>query len=79
MFDDVQYHQEKYCYGFEISEELLACRNMASYHGLQDTPKEPVVFIVKALYINGTLAGYLKLNRISVKFVVECIKGFQLY
>lgn len=74
-FGDMQYHQEQYYYGFKMSQQLLACRNMANYFGVFNAhilemanfinrpPKEPALFIVKPLFTNGTIGQYLKIKR----------------
>jgi hypothetical protein len=71
VYGDVNYHQSQYYYAFDMSERLKVCRNMANQYAifncdllemadfLKRPPKEPVLFIVKPLYNNGTLYQFL--------------------
>lgn len=69
---DTSYHEYEYTYSFAMSNRLKICRNMASYITMlscdlidmigfiKKPPKRPVLFIVKPIYMDGTLEQYLK-------------------
>lgn len=96
-FGDIDYHQEQYYYGYHMYREMQSCRYVTNYIGIfrahvldivdfiQNPPKEPALFIVKPLYVHGTLAQYAKAKRRTGNVYIAknkefiCILLFILY
>lgn len=64
---DINFHQEQYVYAYDMSQRLIACRNVANYlaffqcERLEEVNfiKKPVLLLIKPLYSNGSLQQYL--------------------
>lgn len=64
---DINFHQEQYVYAYNMSQRLIACRNVANYYAFFQCEKleevnfikKPVLLLIKPLYSNGSLQQYL--------------------